>query len=647
MRDILGNFCKNLFLWSPIFMAFGAALYFIMPTEPNINVIIITLLCILCAVVALWRRAFIILRAFAIVGFGFCYACVFTHFISTPQLHHNMHDVDVTAIVRNIDFAHDKTRMQITVAATDLGIDSPGRANLRLTIPPEMPVPNIGDVIRARVGVFAPSGAAAPGTFDYARWAYFNNLTATGYIGSYETLSHSGRGVNAMREWLHNRAASPMADGLVLGYKHSMPSDELRIWSTIGIGHIWSISGFHTTLIGGWLFIIFYTLFRCTPYITRRIPARKSATICAWVGLGLYLIISGMAVSTIRAFMMTSLMFMALLIGRGAISLRNVSIVFIAIFIMNPHYVMQAGFQLSFAAIYGLIWLWTIYNPRMPNNKILRIGYSATLTTVIATIFTAIFIMAHFYSFPVYGLIGNLILLPIFSVAILPLVMIGVACAIIGIYFPLHAAEYIYNITLNIATHIAQLPGANVSIPHVPTSAISITIIGLGTLVFAITNSRRINFAICGAMILFGVVITYVSPRPVFYTTHDNELVAFVYDGKLEFNKSRASNHYFAFNAWKQINREPTDTPNIRRRADHGVYIYKTPTFTLAYIQKFVPLARNIVNLCRDDEIDYIVSYFRITAPACHEKILHGGFVIFPSSRIQMTAAERRWNIRH
>ena len=91
---------------------------------------------------------------------------------------------------------------------------------------------------------------------------------------------------------------------------------------------------------------------------------------------------------------------------------------------LNPHFVMQPGFQLSFAAIFGLIWLWNEVKPRMPHNKILKVIYTASLTSIVATIFTAPFVIAHFYSLPIYGLIGNLILLPIFSVAIMPLVIL-------------------------------------------------------------------------------------------------------------------------------------------------------------------------------------------------------------------------------
>ena len=61
-------------------------------------------------------------------------------------------------------------------------------------------------------------------------------------------------------------------------------------------------------------------------------------------------------------------------------------------------------------------------------------------------------------------------------------------------------------------------------------------------------------------------------------------------------------------------------------------------------MQKFVPLQKNINNLCNDNEIDYIVSYFNINAPKCNHKILRGGFVIYESGKVKHTVLNRPWH---
>lgn len=56
---------------------------------------------------------------------------------------------------------------------------------------------------------------------------------------------------------------------------------------------------------------------------------------------------------------------------------------------------------------------------------------------------------------------------------------------------------------------------------------------------------------------------------------------------------------------------------------------------------------KNISGLCRDENIDYIVSYFDIDAPKCNNKILRGGIVIYKSGRIKYIKSNRPWHNPH
>lgn len=644
---------QNAFLWVPFIMAAGAALYFA-GTNTACALFAIASVCI--GIAGLVRKNKYAVRAAIIFLFGMLYAAIYSNLIATPRIYRPMRDIEIQGRVDKIDYTPDKTRIFLSIPAQQIRSSLDKNAVVRLNVS-DRPDIHIGDEIKATASIFPPAASYAPETFDYSRWAYFNKLSATGFISSYQVIAHgNGDTINRLRDYLHSSAQSFLADTLVLGYKSAIPRDEGAIWTAAGIGHVWSISGFHMTLVAGWLFAIFYLIFRLVPYITRRVPARIPAMIFAWMGLLFYLFLSGTDVATIRAFLMTTLVFGAFILGRNALSMRNISIAFCIIFLINPHYVMQPGFQLSFSAIFGLIWFW---NGRR-SYKITRIGkisyaiYAAAMTSIVATIFTAPFVTAHFYSMPVYGLVGNLLLMPIFSFAIMPAVIIGTITAPLGWHWPLVVADALYTHTLQMARAIAQLPFANIMTPHIPNTAILLIITGFLCIMFlrpatAARNVivRNINYVLGAGLILTGLIVTVSTPRPLFYASPDHELVAFSYDDKLEFNKARASGHLFAFDTWKQLNREPVGTPNIRRRGDHGVWRYDTPNFNLVYIQKFVPLAREIVSLCRDDNVDYIVSYFGIDSEKCNHKILRGGFVIYPSGRVRHNSQMRPWNSQH
>ncbi|MDR2412976.1 MAG: ComEC family competence protein [Rickettsiales bacterium] len=641
MRDFLEQLFHNSFLWSPLAMAIGAALYFSMPTEPAVSYP--WLIAGLAAAILIFRRTDIIIASALLFIFGFAYAAGFARLTDTPQLSHNLRNIQISGIVQDIDYTDGKTR--IFLKTSDIAAGK--TAVVRLSAAEDKPVPRIGETIKARVFLFRPSGPFAPESFDYARWAYFNKISATGYLTDYEIISESRTsGINSLRNYMRGKTNSFLSDALVLGYKNAVPKDEAKIWTASGIGHVWSISGFHMTLVSGWLFLLFYTIFRLIPAITRRIPAKYPAMACAWAGLAFYLLISGLDVATIRAFLMTTLIFAAFIFGRNVFSLRNICIVFFAVFLINPHYVMQPGFQLSFSAIFGLAWFFkkgwrgktTFW------QKLLNIAKAAIMTSIIASLFTAPFVAYHFNSLPIYSLVGNLVLLPVFSFAVMPLVMLGTISALFGFTLPLDWSADIYEFALAVANKIAGLPYAQIQLPAISGGALLLLATGLACLMF-IESRRRINIMMFCIFTALGIAAVAFQKKPLFYATSDHELVAFVHDGKLEFNKTRSANHYFAFDSWKLLNFEKIETGNKRRKCDAGLCIYTTKNWTAAYVQKYVPLSKNIASLCADSKIDFIISYYEITAPKCDYKILRGGFVIYESGRIKYTPYNRGWHI--
>ena len=343
---------------------------------------------------------------------------------------------------------------------------------------------------------------------------------------------------------------------------------------------------------------------------------------------------------------MTSLVFMAFIFGRNAISMRNICMAFCLIFLINPHYVMQPGFQLSFSAVFGLIWFWgnTQYVKRTRVQKILRAIYVTIMTSIVATIFTAPFVAAHFDAMPIYGLIGNMVLLPIFSFVIMPLVMIG-AC---GAGWAVNIAHAIYDWTLGIANWISDLPLSMITVPHISNTAMVCFIIGLMCIVFIRATRWRENYIIGAMFICAGAITVAMQPAPVFMSTYDNELVAMRRaDGKLEFNKVRASKHYFAFDTFLQISGNAPDDTRHKHKCSRGVCEFKSDKFTLMYTQRFMSLVKNLENWCADDNVDYIVSYLDVDAPKCNHKILRDAFIIYDNGRIEYVRSNRRWHNRH
>ena len=650
MKEILANQYKKLFLWCPFIIAAGAALYFSWDTEPNFNFpILITVL----AGLIIYRHRNIIITAIALFIFGFFYSMSFTQIINTPQIYSSYQTHSISGIVKDIDFTTGTT--QITLKTPANQIDSKFSSNkytdIRLTVNNKSNIPNINDTVIGHAKLFHPSTAYIPDSFDFARWAYFYGLSGTGFFTDYNIYT-SKQTFGNLRTKIHYKSNSVLTDALVLGYKKTIPKNESNIWKAIGVGHIWSISGFHMTLVGGWLFAIFYLLFRCIAPITKRIPAKYPAILCAWIGLLFYLGISGFCVATLRAFLMTTLIFIAIIFSQNILSLRNAALIFLLIFLINPFYVMHAGFQLSFAAVFSLLWFFENKHYQKQNRirHIWHLIYNTLMTAVIAGTFTLPFIIAHFGYIPLYSLIGNIVILPIFSFAIMPLIMIGTVMAYFGNHCLIGVATNIYTFALDIATQITNLPYAIINVSKMSNTVLCLCIIGLLCIMFIASPDsknffkRNINYFIGFIFIATAIALTYNNPQPLFYSTYDNELVGFIENEKIHFNKSHSSKHFFAFNAWRTFNNEKLIQNVARKQCKKGLCIYKTLNWNLVYIQSIKTVIDNINEICRDKSIDYIVSPVSIHAPNCHAKLLTGGMIIYPSGKIKKLSNHRLWH---
>ena len=678
MKEFLSRQYPNLILWAPFIMAAGMALYFALPAEPAIAAPwLMAALCAACVLMVARRRntsPFILtvsLAAALLPLFGFFYAAAYSGSIRTPTIPRDIRAAVISGTVADIDYTADRTRILIKETAVTLPYSTHpaegGEFTVRLTISGDAPPPKIGDRIKASGALFKPGPADMPGGFDMAEWAYFKGISATGWTDKITVVAPAdgGNSIAALRDDIRNRVAAhgneratALAASLMLGYSRAMPDADNALAKAAGIAHVFSISGFHMTLIGGWLFAFFYFLARPFAPLARRFPVRNIAIVPTVAALCFYLVLSGAGVATQRSLVMALIGFLAIAFARNLFSTRGAALVFGGLLLLNPHYVTQAGFQLSFSAVFGILWLFRDrkFEHKTLWQKIKNGAVSAAKIDMVATLFTAPFIAYHFYNVPLYSLLGNMFCLPIFSLAIMPLTLTGTITAMFGFFAPLDWAAHAYGLVLNITAWIAGLPGAVAQTPAIPGPALALMTLALLCLVLIINVRRSMNIIFAGVVALCALGLVATRQRPAFYATHDHELVAFKKDdGTLQFNKGRASNHKMAFDAWENSNW--TSTPESRKpirkgfdgekysaKCDDKACFYTTPTFSLAYIQQFVPLARNIEELCRSGKTDFIVVYFNVSAPNCKAEILRGGLAIYESGRVEHVPAGRVWH---
>src|SRR5690606_31261541 len=136
-------------------------------------------------------------------------------------------------------------------------------------------------------------------------------------------------------------------------------SDETRaVMAISGLAHIYSISGLHLSIVAGGVYVFLRLLLALLAAGTGRyVPSKAVAAAAGVIAAALYLLLAGGTanVPAFRSTLMLGLVFGAVLIGRKALSMRNVALAGLLIVLIDPANVFRASFQLSFSAVVALI----------------------------------------------------------------------------------------------------------------------------------------------------------------------------------------------------------------------------------------------------------------------------------------------------
>jgi competence protein ComEC len=235
---------------------------------------------------------------------------------------------------------------------------------------------------------------------------------------------------------------------MLLGEKYLLDDEIRRLYQENGISHVLAISGLHVSLIGMFVFGLLKKL-RCP------IPLATFFTIFFIYSYG---VLTNFSVSTSRAVLMMTILLLAPLPGKTYDMLSATALSALIILLQNPLQIMSAGFLLSYGAVLGISLIYPILKKLFTvKNAILN----GVLISFSAQAATTPFVIYYFYQFPVYGILTNLIILPLITVLTLSSIIAGLAGAIcipLGIFL-IGGANYILKFYEWICRVISSLPG--------------------------------------------------------------------------------------------------------------------------------------------------------------------------------------------
>lgn len=212
---------------------------------------------------------------------------------------------------------------------------------------------------------------------------------------------------------------SALIMALCLGDKTYLSNSQKSNMSTLGISHIISLSGFHIASIYG---------------VLQKIFGYKISLILTFV----YVIITGMSASTVRAFIMISILVMSKIIKRNYDTLSSISFAAMILLLIKPYYILDMGFMLSFLSVIGITTTYKYIRDKLKKlPSFIKDSISMTLS---ALIFTLPYLALNMNSVSFNGIISNLILIPFYSI----LIIIGnISLLLLNINFLFKLINYI------------------------------------------------------------------------------------------------------------------------------------------------------------------------------------------------------------
>jgi competence protein ComEC len=331
---------------------------------------------------------------------------------------------------------------QVALLEHDPDCTALGRHRVRLTWY-DAPELASGQTWRVEGKLRPPWGYRNPGGFDYERWLLGAGLHGTGYIRSGSLLATRGEAdlpwLSALRislaEWVAAQEIrhGPLVLALLTGDDSGISSQQWNWLRRSGTIHLVVVSGLHVGMIAGGLLFSCLWLIRLLPMLLGRFGARRPASLTALIGSGCYVLLSGSGIPAVRSWLMTAVALFAIGSGRRLAPGQALSLVVVAVLVHDPLAVHQQGFWLSFTAVAALLGFFlprrAVEASRRDFRRVSGAVSGFTRAQLVLLLALAPLLALTQGSVPLHSPIANGLVVPLVTLAVLPLVLLAGACA--------------------------------------------------------------------------------------------------------------------------------------------------------------------------------------------------------------------------
>lgn len=362
-----------------------------------------------------------------------------------------------------------------------------------------------GDVLLMEGSPQELSGPANPGEFDYKRFLTFRKIYHQQYLQENSVLYLGNEPPNLLmkfgyhaRDWADEKLRKyvsgvreqAIASALVLGVTDGLDNDLLGAYAATGAMHVLAVSGLHVGII--------YMLLSFLLKPLQRIKRGK------WILAGLsifvlwvYAIVTGLSPSVLRAVTMFSFVVLAKPWGQRTNIYNTLAASAFCLMVVEPYLIMSVGFQLSYLAVIGIVYLQPmLYRAWEPRSLLLDKVWQITCVSIAAQVATFSLGLLYFHQFPVYFLFSNLFVIPgSFAILVLGLAVI-VSSAIVPVAVALgFLLEWIIRIVNWGVFMVEAFPYSLINHVYITTAQCWLLILSILS-IFMLIEFRKFSFVI-------------------------------------------------------------------------------------------------------------------------------------------------------
>lgn len=535
---------RRRFLWYPTAFAVGIAVYFALPTEPNAWLVAgLTLLSL--ASIALLRR-YSALRPFLwmwlLVMIGIAWSSYITFRQHQIVIAQAMPPQMVKGTIRHIERTSDGFRLTLNHLTMSNLAPEETPEQIRISMRPKknetmMELPPIGTPVEVMAGLLPPMGPALPGGFDFGRYFYFNGIGAVGFGLPPLHVLEKPPAENIWQQWRDDfwtwrskltdrllREGSPQTGPIIAGFItgdiRALPESNFNILRASNLYHIVAISGEHMMLISGVVFLLLRWVTLWFPARLRYRPQMKTiAAVMTLIIVTLYVFVTGLPPSAIRAYLMIALVLLAVILRRQANPMRSLFFAATLMLIASPANLFDPGFQLSFSATIALIAL-IEYRTR----NFMRLEYTRAqrilnhlgtmlLASFVAELATTPFVLSQFNTIAIFGIVANTLATPLVSFFLMPLVALFFLLLPFGLSsVAVWLMDKGIQLLMAIANEVGSWPHGLQAFPSPPEWAVALFAFGL--IWFCIWQTRW-RYAAVPLMVIAFISPLFVCPPDV------------------------------------------------------------------------------------------------------------------------------------